>query len=67
MLSVERIMETIDTPPAFRHEEYLEKYDPRQPMVFGFSIPDVYRYAVSANKRLDELTEEEMSQFSTSR
>ncbi len=48
-------------------EECLEKYDPRQPMVFGYSIPDMHRYAVSVNKRLEDLTEEEMSQFSTSK
>ena len=48
-------------------EEYLEKYDPRQSMVFGYSIPDMYRYAKSVNKRLEDLTEEEISQFSTSR
>ena len=45
-------------------EEYLIKYDPKQSVTIGFSIPEVYRYAKSKNKAVAELTNREIEQFS---
>ena len=45
-------------------EEYLTKYDPRQPVTIGFNIPEVYRYAKSINKAISELTNKEIKKVS---
>ncbi len=44
-------------------EDYLKKYDPFQPVVIGFSIPDAYNYAKSHNKSINQLTKAELRQF----
>ncbi len=41
-------------------EEYLIKYDPKQSVTIGFSIPKVYHYAKSKNKAVSELTNREI-------
>lgn len=48
---------------SFLVEEYLSTYDPRQPVSIGFSISDAYRYAKSVNKKISELTQKEINQF----
>lgn len=44
-------------------EEYLKKYDPFQPVMIGFSIPDAYNCAKSQHKSINQLTKAELKQF----
>lgn len=43
--------------------ENIIEYAPIRSVSINFSIPDVYKYAKSKNKKLNELTEEELMQF----
>lgn len=43
--------------------ENIIEYAPIRSVSINFSIPDVYRYAKSKNKKFNELTEEELMQF----